>query len=119
MSSDGDLASHATLLASWTAALKRDIVGGRGDRMVTFRVWFGALVILATATTALAQQSQDAAGRIKIASGAAFIVRAGSRTLPGARWCSSGRPETSADGRLGITLKDDTLFHRPRQRNAG
>ena len=78
--------------------------------MVTVRVWFGAMVILATATTALAQQSQSAAGRIKIASGAAFIVRAGS-VMPaqaGAMVFEADALRTGADGRLGITLKDDT-----------
>jgi hypothetical protein len=78
--------------------------------MVTFRVWFGALVIMATATTALAQPSQSAAGRIKIASGAAFIVRAGS-VVPaqaGAMVFEADALRTGPDGRLGITLKDDT-----------
>ncbi len=78
--------------------------------MVTFRVWFGALVIIATATTALAQQSQSAAGRIKIASGAAFILRAGALVpaQAGEMVFEADALRTGADGRIGITLKDDT-----------
>jgi hypothetical protein len=62
-----------------------------------------------TAEPALAQQPV-AAGRIKIASGSAFIVRAG-KLVP----AKAGQPifeadslRTGSDGRLGITLKDDT-----------
>src|SRR5258708_14106586 len=78
--------------------------------MATFRVWFAAMVLMGTATTALAQQSQSAAGRIKIASGAAFIVRAGALVpaQPGQVVFEADALRTGADGRLGITLKDDT-----------
>ncbi len=73
-----------------------------------------ALVVMATAATpalARAQQPEPtSAGRIKIASGAVFIVRAGA-TIP----AQAGQPvfeadtlRTGADGRLGVTLKDDT-----------
>lgn len=55
-------------------------------------------------------QEPTAAGRIKIASGSVFIVRAGA-TIP----AQAGQPvfeadtlRTGADGRLGLTLKDDT-----------
>jgi hypothetical protein len=78
--------------------------------MATLRVSFAALVLMATATTALAQQSQGAAGRIKIASGAAFIVRGGVLVpaQPGLVVFEADALRTGADGRLGITLKDDT-----------
>jgi hypothetical protein len=64
-----------------------------------------------TPAIARAQQAEPtAAGRIKIASGAVFIVRAGA-TIP----AQAGHPvfeadtlRTGPDGRLGITLKDDT-----------
>lgn len=69
--------------------------------------------VAATATPAFAggqQPEPAAAGRIKIASGSVFIVRAGA-TLP----AQAGQPvfeadtlRTGADGRLGVTLKDDT-----------
>ncbi len=56
------------------------------------------------------QKDPAPAGRIKIASGAVFIVRGG-QTIP----AQAGQPvfeadtlRTGADGRLGLTLKDDT-----------
>jgi hypothetical protein len=56
------------------------------------------------------QPKPDAAGRIKIASGSVLIVRAG-QTIP----AQPGQPvfesdilRTGADGRVGLTLKDDT-----------
>jgi hypothetical protein len=78
--------------------------------MVTFRGWFAVLVFMAAETTALAQQSQSAAGRIKIASGAAFIVRGGALVPaePGLAVFEADALRTGADGRVGITLKDDT-----------
>jgi hypothetical protein len=56
------------------------------------------------------QQKPDAAGRIKIASGAAFIVRAG-QTIPaqvGATVFEADVLRTGADGHLGLMMKDDT-----------
>ncbi len=50
------------------------------------------------------------AGRIKIASGAAFIVRAG-QTIPaqaGATVFEADVLRTGADGRLGLMMKDET-----------
>jgi hypothetical protein len=75
-----------------------------------------ALVILATvATTTPAfagrlQQEATAAGRIKIATGAVFIVRAGATipAQPGQVVFEADTLKTGADGRLGLTLKDDT-----------
>jgi hypothetical protein len=74
---------------------------------------FALIVVAAVATPAVAwaqPAEPDAAGRIKIASGAVFIVRAGA-TIPAV----AGQPvfeadtlRTGADGRLGVTLKDDT-----------
>lgn len=73
-----------------------------------------ALVVLATtATPAVAgrlQQEPTAAGRIKIASGSVVIVRAGA-TIPaqaGQVVYEADTLRTGADGRLGLTLKDDT-----------
>jgi hypothetical protein len=56
------------------------------------------------------QQKPDAAGKIKIATGAVFIVRAG-QTIPaqaGAAVFEADVLRTGADGRLGLTMKDDT-----------
>jgi hypothetical protein len=52
------------------------------------------------------------AGQVKVVSGAAFIVR-GDNALPatvGQRVFESDKVRTGSDGRLGITLKDDTRF---------
>jgi hypothetical protein len=78
--------------------------------MITCRVWFGALALVAATAPAFAQQPQSAAGRIKIASGSAFIVRAGALVpaKPGQMVFQADGLKTGADGRLGITLKDDT-----------
>jgi hypothetical protein len=55
-------------------------------------------------------QEPAAAGRIKVASGSVFIVRAGA-AIPaqaGAVVFEADTLRTGADGRVGITLKDDT-----------
>ena len=78
--------------------------------MITCRIWFGALELVVAAAPAFAQQPQSAAGRIKIASGSAFIVRAGA-VVPaqaGQLVFEADSVRTGADGRLGITLRDDT-----------
>ena len=65
-------------------------------------------LLLATATPALGQPT--VAGRIKVASGAVFILRQ-TDTLParaGDVVFESDGLRTGADGRLGLTLKDDT-----------
>jgi hypothetical protein len=68
-----------------------------------------ALVLLITAAPIFAGQLAPV-GRIKVSFGAAFIVR-GSSQVP----AEAGSPifeadvlRTGADGRLGVTLKDDT-----------
>jgi hypothetical protein len=56
------------------------------------------------------QQEPTVAGRIKIASGSVFVVRAGA-TVPaqaGQVVFEADTLRTGADGRLGLTLKDDT-----------
>jgi hypothetical protein len=78
--------------------------------MVNCRVWFSALVFVAATSPVLAQQPQAAAGRIKVASGSAFIVRAGALVpaQAGEMVFEADGLKTGADGRLGITLRDDT-----------
>ena len=52
------------------------------------------------------------AGRIKVVSGSAYVIR-GTEVIParlGEPVFESDRVRTGADGRLGITLKDDTRF---------
>ena len=73
------------------------------------RHWLAVLAFVWIAVPASAQQPSPA-GRIKVVSGAAFVVRSG-QTLPAA----VGQPvfeadslRTGDDGRIGITLDDDT-----------
>lgn len=76
--------------------------------MTKGRALFGALILVATAASASAQQT--VAGRIKIVSGSAFIVRAGALVPAeaGQLVYEADALRTGADGRLGVTLKDDT-----------
>ena len=78
--------------------------------MVTCRIWAGALALVFAAAPAFAQVPQNAAGRIKVASGAVFIVRAGALVpaQAGQEVFEADGLKTGSDGRLGITLKDDT-----------
>jgi hypothetical protein len=68
-----------------------------------------ALLVLALAPAAFAQQPSPA-GRIKVVSGSAFIVRSGSTVAAraGDEVFASDALQTGADGSLGVTLKDDT-----------
>lgn len=73
------------------------------------RSWLVACVFVLTATPLFAQQPA-AVGRIKIASGSVFIVRAGDLlpARPGHVVFEADALRTGPDGRVGITLKDDT-----------
>ena len=67
------------------------------------------MLVLAAATPALGQQP-SAAGRIKVVSGSAFIVRE-SKLVPaqmGQLVFEADGLRTGTDGRIGVTLKDDT-----------
>ena len=78
--------------------------------MTTLRWSVGVLTILLAATPAYAQQQQTAAGRIKVVSGSAFIVR-GSETIParaGDLVFAADGLRTGDGGSVGVTLKDDT-----------
>jgi hypothetical protein len=73
------------------------------------RCAFAVLVLFVAAAPVYAQQG-DGAGRVKVASGAAFVVREG-RAMPatlGQVVLQADILRTGADGRLGITLNDDT-----------
>ena len=72
-----------------------------------------ALALLVVASPAFANQSQpeaNEAGRIKIASGSVSIVRNGQAIAaqPGQVVYVADTVRTGADGRVGLTLKDDT-----------
>jgi hypothetical protein len=73
------------------------------------RCWLAALAFVWMAMPVFAQQPPPA-GRVKMVSGAAFIVRSG-QTLPAAVGQSvfeSDSLRTGDDGRFGITLDDDS-----------
>ena len=75
---------------------------------MTIRHWLFVGVLVVAAAPAAAEPA--AAGRIKVASGQAFIVRGGN-LLPatvGVTVLESDGLRTGADGTLGVTLKDDT-----------
>ena len=77
--------------------------------MTTLRWSVGVLMFLLAAAPASAQQ-QTAAGRIKVVSGSAYIVRGG-EAIParaGELVFAADGLRTGDDASLGVTLKDDT-----------
>ena len=75
----------------------------------TLRLWVVACACITAAAPAFAQQPSPA-GRIKVVSGDAVIVR-GASTVPaqnGVAVYQSDSLRTGKDGRVGITLSDDT-----------
>jgi hypothetical protein len=77
--------------------------------MASPRCAFVVLVLLVTAAPAHAAEGSTA-GRVKVASGAAFVVREG-RAIPATESqvvLEGDVLRTGADGRLGVTLNDDT-----------
>jgi hypothetical protein len=78
--------------------------------MTNSRSWVAVVaLVFAGATPALAQQ-QSAAGRVKVVSGSAFIVRQSGvlPAEPGLAVFEADALRTGADGTIGVTLKDDT-----------
>jgi hypothetical protein len=78
--------------------------------MMNARRWIVVCVLTLLAAPAFAQQQPAAAGRIKLASGQVFVVRGGT-SLPakvGQEVYESDGLRTGNDGRLGVTLIDDT-----------
>jgi hypothetical protein len=77
------------------------------------RVYTAVTALVLTLLTVPAHAAEPAAaGQIKVASGSAFIIR-GTTVLPatvGQRVFEADKVRTGSDGRLGITLKDDTRF---------
>jgi hypothetical protein len=77
---------------------------------MTARALAMTLAFVLAGTTPVFAQQPAAAGKIKIASGAAFIVRANNE-IPakiGEVVFESDVLRTGADGRVGVTMKDDT-----------
>ena len=72
--------------------------------------WWVALVLVCAVGTPIGAQERPVAGRIKVSTGAVFIVRDGAQ-LPaqvGQVVFQSDGLRTGADGKIGVTLNDDT-----------
>ena len=77
--------------------------------MRSFRCCAAVLMVLAVSSTAIAQ-ARVPVGRVKLVSGSAFIVRS-SGPIParaGEALFETDGIRTGADGRIGVTLKDET-----------
>lgn len=68
-----------------------------------------AVIAVGVVSPAFAQPA-DTAGQIKIVSGAVVVVRSGAAlpAVPGQPVYATDSVRTGADGRVGLTLKDDT-----------
>lgn len=78
--------------------------------MAKTRCWLGVVALAFAVASPVLGQEPSAAGRIKVVSGSAFIVRAGD-LIPaqaGQMVFETDGLRTGADGRVGVTLKDDT-----------
>jgi hypothetical protein len=77
--------------------------------LVNLTHWITVCLVALAAAPAFAQQSPQA-GRIKVASGSAFIVRGGVMVPAalGQQVFASDSLKTGADGKVGVTLADDT-----------
>ena len=78
--------------------------------MMSPRYWAAVFALVIAAANPAQAQQPSAAGRIKVVSGAAFIVRE-SKLVPaqvGQDVLTADALRTGADGRIGVTLKDDT-----------
>lgn len=69
-----------------------------------------ALVVVLFAAAPVQAQERPAAGRVKVVTGSAFVVRAGKAfaAAPGQLVLESDVLRTGTDGRIGVTLNDDT-----------
>jgi hypothetical protein len=77
---------------------------------MTFSKWAAALLLAGAMATPAVAQERSVAGKIKVATGAAFIVRDGAQTPAqlGQVVYESDAIRTGADGKIGVTLNDDT-----------
>ena len=78
--------------------------------MASPKCWVAALVLVCAVATPVAAQERPVAGRIKVSSGSAFIVRDGAQ-IPaqlGQSVFEADGVRTGSDGKIGITLNDDT-----------
>jgi hypothetical protein len=94
----------------WVHTFARMRIAPQELEMTNLSRWAGVLMLVfGAASPALAQQ-QTVAGRIKLVSGSAFVVRDG-KAIPataGQELMQADSLRTGDDGRIGIMLKDDT-----------
>ena len=72
--------------------------------------WVAALVLVCVVAAPVVAQERPVAGRIKVLSGSAFIVREGAQVPAqvGQIVYEADGLRTGADGKIGVTLADDT-----------
>ena len=78
--------------------------------MTNPRWWVAALLLVCAVAAPVAAQERPVAGRIKVSTGSAFIVRDGAQ-IPaqvGQVVHESDGLRTGGDGKVGVTLNDDT-----------
>jgi hypothetical protein len=78
--------------------------------MTNPRWWVAAVVVVCAFATPVVAQERPVAGRIKVATGATFVVRDGAQ-IPaqvGQVVFESDGLRTGGDGKVGVTLNDDT-----------
>ena len=78
--------------------------------MTNSRSLVGALLLVCTMATPVLAQERPVAGRIKVSTGAAFIVRDGAQISAelGQNLFETDGLRTGVDGKIGVTLNDDT-----------
>ena len=74
------------------------------------RWWVGAMLLVCAVVTPVAAQDKPVIGRVKVSSGAAFIVRDGAQVPAqvGQTLLEADGLRTGGDGKIGVTLTDDT-----------
>jgi len=78
--------------------------------MINPRWWAGVVLLVCSVAAPVVAQERPAAGRIKVSTGSAFIVREGAQ-LPaqvGQVLFETDGLRTGEDGKVGVTLNDDT-----------
>lgn len=78
--------------------------------MTTPRYWIGVLALVLVSASPVLAQRPAAAGRIRVASGPAFIVRDGGtvQAKEGQAVFQADALQTGPGGRIGVLLNDDT-----------
>jgi hypothetical protein len=80
------------------------------ETVMTKSRWVAALVLVGVVSTPVVAQDRPVAGKIKVSSGSAFVVRGGAETPAqvGQVVYEADGLRTGADGKVGVTLNDDT-----------